>query len=106
MPLCLQLNKQVYVPRGKRFRFENMLVQEKECRGIVQDCWNGEGDIMAKLTMCCIRLEEWGGGVIKNLKRKLADYRKDLQRLRTRRDVNGVRQYNAARWNYLMLLEK
>lgn len=76
MPLCLQLNKQVYMPRGKRFRFENMWIQEKKCRNIVQECWNSEemSDIMRKLTMCCIRLEEWGGGLIKSLKRRLAIY--------------------------------
>lgn len=39
LPLCLQLNKQVYMPRSKRFRFENMWIQENECRNIIQNCW-------------------------------------------------------------------
>lgn len=108
MTLCLQLNKQVYMPRGKRFRFENMWIQEKEYRNIVQECRNNEGtsELISKLAMCCLRLEEWGGGLIKKLKCKLSNYRKEMQNLRSRRDVNGVRKYNEARWNYLRLLEK
>ncbi|KAL8115005.1 hypothetical protein AgCh_021723 [Apium graveolens] len=108
MPLCLQLNRKVYMPKGRRFRFENMWVQEKECRNIVHECWHngGEHDLLSKLARCCQRLEEWGGGLIKNLKSKLAFYRKEMQRLKSRRDRGGVSLYNEARWNYLRLLEK
>lgn len=107
-PLYVQLNKQVYVPRVKRFRFENMWIQEDECRNIVEGCWNGGeyNDIMDKMAFCCAKLEEWGGGMLKNLKLKLSNYRKEMQRMRTRRDVRGIRRYDEARWNYLRLLEK
>lgn len=47
-----------------------------------------------------------GGGLISALKNRIAQYRKDMQRLRCRRDMDGVRRYNEARWNYLRLLEK
>ena len=105
MPLCLQLNKQVYMPCGKRYRFENMWIQEKEFWNIVQECWNSEGtnELMSRLAMCCLRLEEWGGGLIKNLKSKLSNYRKEMKSLRSRREVNGVRKYNEVQWNYLRL---
>ncbi|XP_074346881.1 uncharacterized protein LOC141685690 [Apium graveolens] len=88
MPLCLQLNRQVYMPRSKRFRFENMWIQENECRNIIQECWNGEHscDIMHKMARCCVKLEEWEGGMIKELKLKMSNYRREMQRLRARRD--------------------
>ena len=108
LPLFLQLNKQVYMPRSKRFRFENMWIQESECRNIVQDCWNDKdnSDILNKMALCCAKLEEWGGGMIKDLKDKMAGYRRDMQRLRSRRDSVGVHRYGEARWNFLKLLEK
>ncbi|KAL8156372.1 hypothetical protein AgCh_001462 [Apium graveolens] len=40
LPLYLMLNRQVYVPKVKRFRFENMWIKEDECRNIVLDCWH------------------------------------------------------------------
>ncbi|WOG99649.1 hypothetical protein DCAR_0519003 [Daucus carota subsp. sativus] len=92
----------------KCFRFENMWIQEKECRNIVQECWRDEdnSDIMRKMAKCSARLEEWGGGMIRDLKNKISNYLKDMQRLKSRRDTSGVRMYNEARWNYLRLLEK
>lgn len=40
------------------------------------------------------------------MKIRLAKYRLDMRRLRTRRDEDGVRQYGEIRWKYLRLLEK
>lgn len=40
LPLFLQLNKQIYVPREMRFRFKNMWIINTECFKLVQDCWN------------------------------------------------------------------
>ncbi|XP_074337072.1 uncharacterized protein LOC141674252 [Apium graveolens] len=107
-PLSLQLNRQVYMPKGHRFQFENMWIHEAECRGIIQDCWDEAEDqsLMEKLGKYCLKLEEWGGGLIKHLKSKLALYRKEMQCMRSRRDAYGVTKYNEARWNYLKLLEK
>lgn len=64
MPLFLQLNRQAYVQRRRRFKFENMWIKESECRGIVKSSWNEEdtNDILNKMVRCCARLEEWGGG--------------------------------------------
>ncbi|XP_074327490.1 uncharacterized protein LOC141665403 [Apium graveolens] len=38
LPLYLQLNKRVYVPKSRRFKFENMWIREQECRNIIQEC--------------------------------------------------------------------
>lgn len=60
LPLWLQLNRQVYVPRGRRFRFENIWIQEKDCRGIIQAAWTQSGccELLDKVALCCARLEE------------------------------------------------
>lgn len=39
LPLSLQLNKKMYVPKTHRFRFESMWVKEKDCLHIIQSCW-------------------------------------------------------------------
>lgn len=31
MPLFLELNRQVYVPKTRKFRFENMWIKEEKC---------------------------------------------------------------------------
>ncbi|XP_074378628.1 uncharacterized protein LOC141720172 [Apium graveolens] len=108
MPLVLQLHKQVYIRKRCRFKFENMWVKESECRSIVQSCWNEEGvtDLLEKMVRCCAKLEEWGGGLIRDMKLKIEKYKNDMKRLRARRDVAGIRQYEEARWQYMRLLEK
>lgn len=63
LPLYLHLNKQVYVPKQKRFRFENVWLREQECRNIVRNGWEigTELDIIGKIRLCGLRLQEWGG---------------------------------------------
>lgn len=99
-PLLLELNKKVYVPKCKRFQFDNMWVREKDCYNLVKECWDSEvcGDIVNKINRCCLRLEEWGGGLVKEMKEQLALMRVQMRRFRSRRDDQGVRQYNTARW--------
>lgn len=62
MPLCLQLNRRVYVPKGRHFCFENVWIHETECRGIIQECWSRSRnqDLMQKLSNCFLKLDEWG----------------------------------------------
>ncbi|XP_074360805.1 uncharacterized protein LOC141701064 [Apium graveolens] len=100
VPIMLQLNKQVYLPKGRRFRFENMGIKEKECYNIIKDCWNEDVsiDIFDKMGRCCIRLEEWGGGLIKDLRKKLKLCRQEMQVLRARRDSVGVGRYGEVRY--------
>lgn len=85
-----------------------MWIREQDCRNIIQECWNKKGvtDIMDKMIECCAKLEEWGGGMLKEMRGILANYRKELGKLRSRRDSSGVQEYNQLRWEYLRLLEK
>lgn len=72
-PLYLQLNKQVYVPRVTRFRFENVWIREKECLNLVKHAWastEGQG-ILDKIQFCCFKLHEWGGGETKKFRDKI-----------------------------------
>ncbi|XP_074369831.1 uncharacterized protein LOC141711338 [Apium graveolens] len=104
--LCISLNRQVYRPREQRFRFENVWIKDSECRNIVQECWNRDSDIVEKMVRCCAKLEEWGGGLIKEIRTQMEICHRDLKRYRSRRDHEGVLSYNKARWEFLRLLEK
>lgn len=79
-PLFLNLHRQVYVQRQRRFRFENMWIGEAECKNIIQNYWTDDNglQLMDKLVRCCAKLEEWGGGLVKDMKLKMADCQKSL----------------------------
>lgn len=96
------------MPKTKRFRFENIWIREQECLNLVKNSWEStEGeDIMSRIQFCCLKLEEWGGTMKQEFQVKLADCRKKLKGLRSRRDKQGAQMYNAVRWEYLNLLEK
>lgn len=59
---------------------------------IVKNEWiRAEGlDIEEKISRCGVKLQEWGGGINKNLKQQLQDCKWRLRRLRSRRDTQGV----------------
>ncbi|XP_074364697.1 uncharacterized protein LOC141705706 [Apium graveolens] len=40
IPIFPSLNRKVYVQKGRRFKFENMWIREKDCYGLIKDCWN------------------------------------------------------------------
>lgn len=108
LPLSLQLNRTMYVPKVHRFRFENMWLKEKDCLHIIQQSWleMSAYSISEKIHYCCVKLEEWGGGMTKEFKEKIREYKKRLKHLRSRGDRYGVNQYNEVRENYLKLLER
>lgn len=62
LPLFIYLNRQIYIHRERRFRFENAWIKESDCRNIVQECWGMriEPNIMEKMVRVCAKLEEWG----------------------------------------------
>lgn len=62
LPLFLNLNTQVYIPKTKRFRFENIWVKEDDCFNLVRNSWNAQNGvgILQKIDYCCLKLDEWG----------------------------------------------
>lgn len=108
LPLFLDLNRKVYVHKGKRFRFENVWIKEKECYSLINSCWRSEelGSIVEKMSKCCLVLEEWGGGLVKEMREQLKACRLQMRKFRSRRDVQGIKEYNSARGEFLKLLEK
>lgn len=95
-PLFLQLNKLVYAPKRRRFRFENVWIKESDCFNLIRDSWGNSNarNIMEKIDYCCLKLEEWGGGVLKEMHIKLQQCKCDLRKYRSRRDEVGIRKYN------------
>lgn len=61
LPLLLQLNMQIYVPKAKRFRFENAWIRESECMNLVSRCWGSHEieNILEKIDYVCLRLDEY-----------------------------------------------
>lgn len=85
-----------------------MWLKERECASLVRKSWlstSGQ-DILERINTCCLRLSEWGGGLNQEYKQHLADYRVKLRKLRSRRDRNGIQQYNETRYHFLKLLER
>ncbi|XP_074374269.1 uncharacterized protein LOC141714661 [Apium graveolens] len=60
LPLHLQLNRKMYVPKKHIFEFENMWLKEKDCLHIIQQCWAEMANhgITEKIQHCCLKLEE------------------------------------------------
>lgn len=70
LPLYLHLNRKVYAPRSKRFKFENVWIKEKDCFRVVKDSWEigNDREILDKISYCCLKLDEWGGGSARTLR--------------------------------------
>ncbi|XP_074346889.1 uncharacterized protein LOC141685699 [Apium graveolens] len=101
--------KQVYVPRAKRFKFENTWIREQDCRGVVKQGWEraGCGTVLEKIRSCGSILQEWGGGEKnRRYKQQVQDCKKSLRKLQSRRDAAVVKQYSEIRNTYLKLLER
>lgn len=98
----------VYSPKMKHFRFENLWIQETKCFNLIQDSWSNRDakNIMEMINFSCLRLEEWGGGKVKELRAKIKHCRCDLRKYRSRQDGYGVQKYNKVRGEFLKLLKK
>lgn len=96
------------MPKGNQFKFENVWIWEQQCRNIVKNGWEmAESlDIVEKIWVCGVKLQEWGGGTNKKYKQQLQDCRSLLKKLRSRRDAAGVQQHSEVRGEYLKLLER
>lgn len=53
-----------------------MWIRDSECFNLIRGCWHVEAsnDIMVKLSLCCAKLEEWGGGLVKDMRKQLREY--------------------------------
>ncbi|XP_074336019.1 uncharacterized protein LOC141673184 [Apium graveolens] len=107
-PYSLLTGFQETLNEWKRFKFENTWIREQESRNISKNGWevSGGDDIMEKIRICGLRLQEWGGGIRAKFKLQLQECRRLLKQLRLRRDRNGVWRYNEVREEYLKLLER
>lgn len=61
---------------------------------------------MDKMKYVSLKLEEWGGGLTKELYGQIKKCRTDMQKFRSRRDEIGVQKYEEDRGKYLRLLQK
>lgn len=77
LPLLLQLNTRIYVPKAKRFQFENIWIRDTECLNLVKNIWDSRKTkhIMEKIEYVYLKLDEWGGGKVKELTSKIKNCR-------------------------------
>ncbi|XP_074351494.1 uncharacterized protein LOC141690607 [Apium graveolens] len=108
LPLYLHLHKKVFQPNGRRFRFKNSWLREKECEIVINNGWNEAlaSEIMENIKLCGLKLQEWGGGLANEYKQQGRVFRAKLRKLRSHRDSLGINMYNEVRWQYMNLLEK
>lgn len=97
LSLYLQLQRQVYVSKRKRFKFENTWLKEDECKRVDMNGWGSAADldIVKKLKFCGLQLQEWSEGVSFEFKQKIKSCRDRLRKLRSGRDIFGIQTYNA-----------
>ncbi|XP_074326720.1 uncharacterized protein LOC141664667 [Apium graveolens] len=108
LPLLLDLSKKVYIPKAKCFRFENIWIRERDCLNVINNFWTdmATSDLLETLAQCCLKLEEWGGGLVKEMKENLKLYRNQMKKFCARRDAQGLKLYSEAHWNFLRFIEK
>lgn len=63
LPIYIQLHKRIYMPKKRRFQFENVWLKEEECKQVVMNGWGeaGNRNIMEKIEYCGFKLQEWEG---------------------------------------------
>lgn len=59
---------------------------------------------MGKIQYYCLKLEEWGGGKVKELHEKIKKYKIELQKCRSRRNCYGAKKY--VEITFLKILEQ
>lgn len=80
MPIFLELNRKVYVPKARKFRFENMWIKEDQCLKLLKESWEATAGrtIVEKAEYLCLKLAEWGGGQLKEMRVQMQEYRKEI----------------------------
>ncbi|XP_074373836.1 uncharacterized protein LOC141714203 [Apium graveolens] len=75
LPLFLDLNRWVYMEKKKMFRFENVWIRESDYYNVIKSCWTEKSndDIMVRLGRCGVKLEACEGGLVKEMREKIAE---------------------------------
>ncbi|KAL8126011.1 hypothetical protein AgCh_013344 [Apium graveolens] len=75
---------------------------------VLEDSWTEakEWSIMEKMAYVSVKLEEWGGGLVQDMRLQIKKCRTVMQRFRSRRDGYGVKKYDEARGTTETLSER
>ncbi|XP_062099843.1 uncharacterized protein LOC133805695 [Humulus lupulus] len=94
-PLLLEPRFTQSSPLEKKFHFENAWLREPVFQQIVSDVWDSctNRDIQGKLAYCGQVLGNWGKEVTGNFNQRINLCKKNLRRLKGRRDVGAVQRY-------------
>ncbi|XP_019175849.1 PREDICTED: uncharacterized protein LOC109171175 [Ipomoea nil] len=88
-----RLDRAVTGSRG--FRFENAWLLDEGCRGVVEQEWaNTHGvELQSRLARCGKGLKAWGGDRHHKFGKRIAELRKELDKLRGRRDPTALARF-------------
>ena len=92
----------------RKFRFENAWIKEADCREIVAGSWerNSNEDVQGKLLYCSKELQSWGDKLRTEFRRRINMCRQKVKRLKTKQDVDTIREYKDATEELANLLQK
>lgn len=108
LPLILQVEVTKKFTVKSKFKFENMWLQEHQCREVVIQSWsNSHGyDLLTRIACCGIDVWKWGKGLTKGFQNKINYWKKQMEKTRERRDQTGIILFDKAQRNYLITLEQ
>lgn len=95
------------IPTGNsRFRFENMWLRESIRRDIMIESWEStQGqDLMTRIGRCGKAIWDWGKNFTKNFNRRIQYWRNRMEKLKHRRDHQGLSEFREAQHQYLRAL--
>ncbi|XP_062075810.1 uncharacterized protein LOC133779929 [Humulus lupulus] len=87
-PLFLTPIPASYVPRIRKFKFENAWLREPMCNKIIEDIWDAHpnSSIQNKLTICADALGQWGSEITGNFRSRLAGCKSIIRSLKPYHD--------------------
>lgn len=107
-PLLLVPQQKVKNNRPHRFRFENAWLTEPMCEQLIRDSWT-EGtslEIQQKVKRCGEKLLVWGKELTNNFSGCIKDCKKELKRLRNKRDILAQERYKEERKKLALILSQ
>lgn len=92
----------------RRFKFENLWINDRRCREIVVNCWgNTQGySLINRLGSCRKAIWDWGINLVRNFQPRIDACRNRMENLRSWGDSNGSREFIEAQRMYLDLLQQ
>lgn len=107
LPIFLEVIKVQQHNFSRRFKFENLWLQEARCREIVISSWSATTglDLPHRITHCTGAVWNWGKCFTKNFRRRIAYWERRMNLLKGRSDHYGCDQFKEAQLQHQRAIE-